>query len=50
MAGVDLFMSDIAEYIHMEGALCLSVLYHFTNYETPTASISENLRSPVISK
>jgi hypothetical protein len=38
MAGLNLFISDTAEYIHVEEALCLSVIYHFMNYETPTAN------------
>jgi hypothetical protein len=50
MAGLNIFISEIAEYIDVEVALRLSAVHHVTNYETPTANKRENLRSPVISK
>jgi hypothetical protein len=50
MAGLNIFISDTAEYIHVEEALYLLVVYRVTNYEIPVVNKFENLRSPVISE
>jgi hypothetical protein len=38
MAGLNIFIGDIAEYIHVEGALCLLVVYRVANYEIPVVN------------
>jgi hypothetical protein len=42
-AGLSIFVSDTAEYIHMEMAPCLLVVHLVMNYEIPVVNKRENL-------
>jgi hypothetical protein len=50
IAGLSIFISNAVEYIYVEVASCLLVIYHVMNYEISVVNKRENLRSPVISK
>jgi hypothetical protein len=50
IARLTIFISDTLEYVYVEVASCLLVVYHVMNYEIPAGNKREDLRSPVISK